>query len=190
MKPIPVIVSRLTMHDRAALVRHFLALSPDDRRLRFGSALTDAGLRAYAKTLSFIRDEFHAVRDAEMRILGVVHVARGHGVPEIGLSVLEAARGQGLGGVLFAHAVQRLRVLGDREVQMRYLAENGAMMHLAQKHGMEIVMSGADSEARLKLPPATPETVIAEWWGSQQAAVVDSVRRNLRAARPRKAPRR
>ena len=186
MKAIPFIISRLALRDRAALARHFLALSPEDRRLRFGSALSDAALRGYMKTLSFIRDEFHAVRDAESRILGVVHIARGQGVPELGLSVVESMRGQGIANALFEHAAQRLRVLGDREVQMRYLAENAAMMHLAQQHGMQIEMAGADSIARLNLRPATPETVISDWWCSQQAAVVDSLRRNLRASRPRK----
>jgi len=190
MNQIPIIVSRLTPHDRAALARHFLCLGPEDRRLRFGSSLADAGLRAFVRSLNFNRDEFHAVRNAELRILGLVHIARGPGMPELGLSLVESVRGQGIGNALFAHAVQRLRVLGDREVYVRCIAENDAMMHLARKHGMEIVMDGSDTEATLKLSPATPETMITEWWQSQQAAVVDSLRRNLRSVRPRKTLRR
>ena len=190
MNQIPIIVSRLTPHDRAALARHFLCLGPEDRRLRFGSSLADAGLRAFVRSLNFNRDEFHAVRNAELRILGLVHIARGPGMPELGLSLVESVRGQGIGNALFAHAVQRLRVLGDREVYVRCIAENDAMMHLARKHGMEIVMDGGDTEATLKLSPATPETMITEWWQSQQAAVVDSLRRNLRSVRPRKTLRR
>ena len=180
------LVSRLTARDRAALARHFVALGPEDRRLRFGSSLADSAVRAFVRQLNFNRDEFHAVLNAEMRILGVVHIARGPGTAELGFSVLESMRGQGIGNALFAHAVRRLRVIGEREVFVRYLAENQAMMHLARKHGMHIVMDGSDSEARLKLPRATSETVLNEWWQSQQAAVVDSLRRNVHAARPRR----
>jgi RimJ/RimL family protein N-acetyltransferase len=180
------LVSRLTIRDRAALARHFVALGPEDRRLRFGSSLSDSAVRAFVRQLDFNRDEFHAVLNAEMRILGVVHIARGPGTAELGLSVLESMRGQGIGNAIFAHAVQRLRVIGEREVFVRYLAENQAMMHLARRHGMQIVMDGSDSEGRLMLPRATSETVLNEWWQSQQAAVVDSLRRNVHAVRPRR----
>jgi GNAT superfamily N-acetyltransferase len=187
MISIQFLVSRLTDRDRAALARHFVALGPQDRRLRFGSSLSDSAVRAFVRQLDFKRDEFHAVLNAELRILGVVHIARGPGMAELGFSVLESMRGQGIGNALFAHAVQRLRVLGEREVFIRYLAENQPMMHLARKHGMQITMDGPDSEARLVLPRATSETMLNEWWQSQQAAVVDSLRRNLHAAaRPRR----
>jgi GNAT superfamily N-acetyltransferase len=183
------LVNRLTVRDRAAIARHFVALGPGDRRLRFGSSLADSAVRAFVRQLDFNRDEFHAVLNAEMRILGMVHIARGPGIAELGFSVLEPMRGQGIGNTLFAHAVQRLRVIGEREVMVRYLAENQAMVHLARKHGMRISMDGPDSEARLTLPRATSETVLNDWWQSQQAAVVDALRRAPRAARPRrKAP--
>jgi GNAT superfamily N-acetyltransferase len=180
------LISRLQLRDRAAIARHYLALGPEDRRLRFGSSMADSALRAFVRQLDFDRDEFHAVLDAELRILGLVHIARSEGISELGLSVLESLRGQGVGNALFAHAVQRLRVLDEREVFVRCLAENEAMKHLARKHGMQVVMDGPDTEARLKLRRATSETILSEWWQSQQAAVVDSMRRGLHAARPRK----
>ena len=86
------------MADRAGLERHFLALEPEDRRLRFGAAIGDATVRAYVKRIAFDRDTVFGVVDDNLRLLGVAHLARLPGAAELGISVLKDHRLRGVGG--------------------------------------------------------------------------------------------
>ena len=159
---------RLRAADRAALEKHFHALGSDDRRLRFGASISDAGLRQYVARIDFERDGLFAVRDETPRLLAVAHVAVGGGEPEMGLSVLPGFRGQGLGSAVFARGVMHLRNRGQRRVFMHCISENGAVMHLARKNGMRIVNAGAESDAYLALEPPTPHSRFAEWMQDRQ----------------------
>lgn len=174
---------RLRSTDRAALAVHFLALDREDRRLRFGAALTDDAVRAMEERIDFDRDELFAIADDELRLLAVVHVAFYPKKAELGLSVLPCARGQGLGNALFERAVTHLVNRGVREVFVHCLSENGAMMHLARKHGMRVVTDGGETDAHLELPIATPGTVFLEWLQERQADAVQNLRRHTRVAR-------
>ena len=175
---------RLREGDRELLAAHFIALGAEDRRLRFGSGISDDGLRAYVARIDFERDGVFAVHDdAGERLLAVIHVASSPGSAELGLSVLPEQRGRGLGSALFERAVTHLRNRGTPEVFVHCLTENGAMMHLARKNGMRILPAGAETDARLALDPATPHTVYAEWLDEYKAAAVTAVRHNTRFAK-------
>ncbi len=176
-------VQRLTAADRPALEAHFLALAPDDRRLRFGAAISDDGIRNYVHGLDFERDGLFAADDDELKLLAVVHVAFSDGFAELGLSVLAGFRRQGLGNALFQRAVTHLRNRGVREVYVHCLTENQAMMHIARKNGMRIVQEGSESEARLELEPASPDTRLSEWLADQQSANLTLLKHNLRFVR-------
>jgi ribosomal protein S18 acetylase RimI-like enzyme len=173
---------RLRELDREALVAHFTSLDGEDRRLRFGSGISDEGLRAYVKRIDFGSDGVFAVQDDALRPLAVVHVAPGPGPAEMGLSVLPHARNQGLGNALFRRAVVFLRNRGARSVFMHCLSENAAIMHLARKHRMRVVRSGMESDARLGLEPATAESFIHEWLDDQRGRTVQALRQNGRLA--------
>ena len=135
-------VRELSMADRAGLERHFLALGPEDRRLRFGAAIGDATVRAYVKRIAFDRDTVFGVGDDNLLLLGVAHLARLPGAAELGISVLNDHRLRGVGGALMARAVMRARNVGLRTVFMHCLAENDAIPHLARKLSMaETVLS-------------------------------------------------
>ncbi|HRE14017.1 MAG TPA: GNAT family N-acetyltransferase [Usitatibacteraceae bacterium] len=174
---------RLRSTDRAALAAHFLALDAADRRLRFGASLSDDAVRRLEERIDFDRDELFAIADDELRLLAVVHVAFYPHKAELGLSVLPCARGRGLGNALFERAVTHLVNRGVREVFVHCLSENGAMMHLARKHGMRVVTEGGETDAHLELPQATPGTVFLEWLQERQADAVQQIRRQARAAR-------
>jgi GNAT superfamily N-acetyltransferase len=148
--------ARLRETDRAALEAHFLALDGEDRRLRFGASISEAGVRAYVERIDFENDGLFAVHDHDLALLAVVHVAVGKGEAEMGLSVLPGHRGKGLGNALFTRAVAYLRNRGEANVFVHCISENGAMMHLARKHGMRIVNAGSESNGRLALGPAAP----------------------------------
>jgi RimJ/RimL family protein N-acetyltransferase len=174
---------RLRESDRAALEAHFLALDGEDRRLRFGSSIRDDALRAYAARIDFERDGVFAVQDDDLDLIGVVHVAFAGENAELGLSVLPGYRGEGLGSALFSRAVMHLRNRGAREVFVHCLSENGAMLHLARKHGMRVIPAGSETEARLVIDPPTAHTRYAEVMQDHHARVVHAVRRNLRISR-------
>jgi hypothetical protein len=102
------------------------------------------------------------------------------GRAELGLSVLSAARGLGLGNALFSRAVMHLINRGIREVFVHCLSHNGAMMHLARKNGMRIVHDGIETDAYLELPPATPSSILAECFRDQNARLAHEIRRGTR----------
>src|SRR5262245_23734498 len=104
-----IVVHRLNESARAALRVHFLALSSEDRRLRFASTLSAESVIAYVDGIDFDRDAVFGVRDDSLRLVGVAHVAFGDDVAELGLSVLPAHRGHGVGSALFDRAVAHAR---------------------------------------------------------------------------------
>ena len=174
---------RLREYHRPALEAHFTSLAPEDRRLRFGAAISDEALHAYVARIDFDRDGAFAVQDDDLRILAVVHVAHTGPTAEMGLSVLPGLRGQGLGQALFQRAVTYLRNKGTREAHVHCLTENGAMMHLARKSGMRIVYAGSESDARLELRPANAGTFMNEWLADRQAETVQAMRHHARMTR-------
>jgi hypothetical protein len=174
---------RLRNTDRTALVDHFLALDNDDRRLRFGAALSDDAIRHTEERIDFDRDELFGVADDDLRLLGVVHVAFYPKMAELGLSVLPAARGQGVGNALFERAVTHLVNRSVREVFVHCLNENGAMMYLARKHGMRIVREGGETDAWLALPRPTAGSVFTEWMQERQADSLHMLRRQVMVTR-------
>jgi GNAT superfamily N-acetyltransferase len=164
--------------DRKSLLAHFTSLQAEDRRLRFGASIGDEGLAHYVSRIDFARDGLFGVHDANLDLLAVVHVAVTDAAAELGLSVAPGMRGRGLGNALFVRAVMCMRNRGLREVFVHCITENAAMMHLARKHGMRVIQSGSESDARLALAPATAQSFINEWLHDQQGKAVRTLREN------------
>ena len=55
-----VLTKQLSAISREALRRHFLALPPEDMRLRFDSALSEEALNAYVDKINFDNDAVFA----------------------------------------------------------------------------------------------------------------------------------
>ena len=146
-------IREVSRAERPALADHFLLLSPDDRRLRFGTPLSDYSVRQYVERIDFGRDAVFAIADDELKFLGVAHLARGNGHAELGVSVLEGYRGRGVGGALLERAHLHARNWGVSSLFMHCLTENAAMMRLARRQQMEIVTETGEADAWLKLPP-------------------------------------
>ena len=168
---------RLREPDRAALARHFIALGAEDRRLRFGSSVSDEGILEYVARIDFGRDCVFAVHDERLAWIAVVHVALAGATAELGLSVLPGHRGQGNGDGLLKRAVVWLRNRGILSVYVHCLAENAAMMHLARRNGMRIVYSGSESDGRLELEAANPFSYLAEWTEDQRGLAIQTLSR-------------
>lgn len=188
-------IKQLSRADRPVLERHFLALGPEDRRLRFGGPSSDCAVHAYVEGIDLDRDAAFGVFDDEMQLLGAAHLARGAGHVELGVSVLPGWRGRGIGGALLARAHTHARNCGAPSLFMHCLSENGAMMRLARKQGMTIVAECGEADARLKLPPANAASHLgaglaqhAALWDYALKSQLAAVRRIASALIPQLAP--
>jgi GNAT superfamily N-acetyltransferase len=180
MPSMNILVREVTRLQYPALEPHLLALGAEDRRLRFGASLNDAAVRAYLERIDFERDAVFGVFNDELHLIGAAHVARSDGHAELGVSVLPGHRGRGIGGALLARAHMRARNWGVHALFMHCLTENGAMMHLARKRGMEIVVESGEADAWLKLPPADASSHFGEVF-AQRVALFDYALKQGRA---------
>jgi GNAT superfamily N-acetyltransferase len=158
-----IAVLRLNEGSRIALTDHFLALSPEDRRLRFGSSLAPDALAGYVAAIDFERDAVFGVHDERLTIVGAAHAAFSGGHAELGISVLPAHRGRGVGTTLFERAAEHARNRFVPRLFMHCLSENAAILRIAQRAGMDIVTEAGDADAHLRLPPASPESITGEY---------------------------
>ena len=93
------------------------------------------------------------------------------GVAELGVSVDPSSRAKGYGFALLQRAVLHAANLGYRVLFMYCLAENGIMMHLAQKAGLTVVIERGEADARLKLDRFAHGGAIKEALADQFALV-------------------
>jgi GNAT superfamily N-acetyltransferase len=178
-------VRDLHARHRDRILDHLMQLDDRDRYLRFGSATSHAGLARYVASLDFRRDEVFGVFNGELQLVAMAHLAAmppngrpGHisgshiKAMEFGVSVLPMARGHGLGGRLFAHAITHARNRHASHLMIHALTENAPMLHIAAKAGATTERDGPDAEAWLKLPPDTVATHIDSSMQSLAAEVV------------------
>jgi GNAT superfamily N-acetyltransferase len=164
-----VLVKRLAPLHRNALLQHFLALGADDRRLRFGSMISDAGIADYVSGIDFDRGAVFGVFDDDLGLTGAAHVAISEGTAELGVSVLPGHRGLSIGSALFDRAGMFARNQLVSVLFMHCLAENQAMMHIARKSKMRIVAAGGEADAHLELAPGDPASIARELMQEQIA---------------------
>lgn len=179
-----VLVKTLGKRDRRRMLRHFLALDDADRLLRFGTVLPDAQIHAYVEKIDFSRDIVFGVVSRVFQLVGVGHLAFAdkQSVAEFGVSVSKPARGQGVGSRLFERAAIHCRNAGIDTLYMQCLSSNRTMMHIAKKSGMQIERDHGEADARLRLPPPSPGSVMREAVEEQFALIDYTVKANARAA--------
>jgi GNAT superfamily N-acetyltransferase len=178
-----IVTKKLPRLQRDALLAHFLALDAEDRRLRFGVGLSDHGVNDYVARMDFDRDAVFGVFDDAMYLAGVGHLARGDGFAELGVSVLPAHRGRGMGGALLARTHVHARNWGVPTLFMHCLAENSAMMHLARKQGMRIAASRGEADAYLELSPADAASIANALFADRVALFDYALKSQVHAAR-------
>lgn len=146
-------IRRLDESVRASLVTHFFALPMRDRCLRFGAALAPEVITTYVAGIDFGRDAVLGFHDDRLALAGVAHLAFVDDLAEVGLSVLPAHRGRGVGSALFKRAVAHARSHCIPRLFMQFLSGNVPIMRIARKFGMAIVAGGSDVNAYLELQP-------------------------------------
>lgn len=159
-------ILRLAARHRPLIRAHLLALSANDRYLRFGHAVSDSEVDAYVAHLDFDRDFIFGVFNWRLRPVAIAHLALGiqplltaeHAgvMAEFGVSVDARARGRGLGGLLFMVAAREARALGVQTLFIHALTENVPMLRIARRAGARVERHGGEAEAYLRLPLVGP----------------------------------
>lgn len=148
-------IQRLNEGVRAALMTHFLALPMRDRYLRFGTSLAPQVIAAYVNRIDFSFDAVFGLHDDRLVLVGLAHLACSEDLAEVGLSVLPAHRGRGVGGALFRRAVAHARHRCIPRLVMHFLSGNAPIMRIARRFGMAMVTVAGESRACLDLPQAS-----------------------------------
>ncbi|MEA9602925.1 MULTISPECIES: GNAT family N-acetyltransferase [unclassified Polynucleobacter] len=168
------------------ILNHLLQLNDEDRRLRFGTQTPDEVIRHYVEGLDFNRDVIFGVFNLDLELVGMAHLAylperKGEArAAEFGVSVLPEGRSQGLGTALLQRSAVHSRNTNIETLYVHCLANNKAMMHLAQKAGMTVEYAYGDADACLKLPPANTATIVEEAANEQWAGMDYALKENLK----------
>lgn len=160
-------IRALGANERGRILAHLMALSPQDRYMRFGYTVSDEHVQRYVDSLDFERDELLGIYNRRLELLGMAHVAysrdaQAHAVAEFGVSVLPKARGRGYGARLFERAAIHARNEGVELFMIYTLSENSAMLKIARKAGASVVRDGGDAEAMVRLRPRNLDSQVAE----------------------------
>ena len=181
-------VQRLTEASRPALRQHFLSLDSEDVRLRFGVTISPASIINYVDRIDFDADAVFGVHDDDLALVGVAHVGFSGDLAELGVSVLSAHRGQGVGSALLARAAEHVRNRFVTRLFMHCLAENATMLHIARKLGMQICVDTGEADAFLKLAPADPASLTGEFVEQRLALFDYALKAQAMRMRERNAP--
>ncbi len=195
---------------RERVIDHLLALPQPDRYLRFGYAANDEQIRRYADSLDFERDEIFGIYNRKLELIAMAHLAFStdpdlRSCAEFGVSVAPHVRGRGYGSRLFDRAVMHARNEGVDLLFIHALSENTAMIKIARNAGALIERDGSETEAYLRLPPATMDSRMSEILEEQLAqtdyrlkvqakqfwdflGAVQEIRRGVRDARDQSSP--
>jgi RimJ/RimL family protein N-acetyltransferase len=170
------------------ILRHFLQLNDEDRRLRFGTQTPDEVIARYVRGLDFNKDAIFGIFDLNLKLIGMAHLAylpelKGQArAAEFGVSVLPEGRSQGFGTALLQRSAVHSRNTRIETLYVHCLTSNKAMMHLAQKAGMSIEYAHGDADAYLRLPPASPATIVEEAANGQWADMDYALKQNLKSS--------
>ena len=159
---------------RGRIATHLLALDAQDRYLRFGYSATDEHVQRYVADLDFERDEIFGIFNRRLELIGMAHLAfihdpSGPAGAEFAVSVLKTARGRGYGARLFDRAVMHARNEGVELMFIHALSENTAMLKIARNAGARLERAGSETEAYLRVPPATLDSRVSELLEEQVA---------------------
>jgi RimJ/RimL family protein N-acetyltransferase len=160
---------------RRQITAHLLSLDEQDRYLRFGYSANDEQIRRYVDGLDFEHDIVFGIFNRRLELLAMAYLAflpQQQDEPagaEFGVSVMKKARGRGYGSLLFARAVVHARNEGVELMFIHALSEHTAMIRIARNAGARLEREGSETEAYLRLPPATFDTRMAEMVEEQVA---------------------
>ncbi len=154
---------------------HLLRLNPQDRRLRFGHAVSDAFIDDYAARIpvmdciTYAYVEGGAVRAvAEMRKLGL-HWGE---EAEAAFSVEQGWQNRGIGTALMGRIICSARNRGVNRLMMGCLVENTRIVAIARKHKAQLAIEDGEMMGRITPPEASFETMLQESIGDRLSFIM------------------
>jgi GNAT superfamily N-acetyltransferase len=184
--PVVVPIRSLGPGHRDRIATHLLALGPEDRYLRFGYAASDEHVQRYVEQLDFEHDDIFGIYNRRLELIAMAHLAysrdpKSSNCAEFGVSVLARARGRGYGRRLFERAVLHARNEGVDLLFIHALSENVAMLKIARGAGATLERFGSETEAHLRLPPATLDSRMSELVDEQLAQTDYRLKQQVRS---------
>lgn len=157
-------IRSLTTSELPKYLEHLLRLDSTDRRMRFGSAIGDTGIREHVQRIDLRTDYILALFDDDLDVVAAAHMARTRDddLAEFAFSVDREWRSCGVGCELFDRTVLWARNRGIRQAILYCLYENQAIRQLARQAGVQMTVDAGEIEGRLDLLPATPWSFLAE----------------------------
>lgn len=186
--PVIVPIRSLGPSHRDRIAFHLQALDGDDRYLRFGYPATNEQIGRYVDGLDFDRDDIFGIYNRKLELIAMAHLAfsqqaEHRSCAEFGVSVLKKARGRGYGSRLFERAVIHARNEGVDLMFIHALTENTAMLKIARNAGATLERAGSETDAYLRLPPATLDSRVSEMVDEQVAQTDYRLKQQARSFR-------
>ena len=186
MSPSPALIRRLWPRERDLFREHLQRLDADARHDRFGRAVDDSVLAAYAQSCFGLGDlVFGAFVDgvmrgaAELRSGSVIAFERADGarVAESALSVEPDWRRRGIGRALFQRILRAARNHGVGTVEVFCAPDNPAMMALAREAADTFAVQHDQAAARIRIHAPSALSLAGEigadwmdWFGAALSA--------------------
>lgn len=169
--------------DKQLLLDHFNNDIVDkDRYLRFSMSATNYYIEQYInKSLTdFGKNNMWFIVEDDNRCVGTVHISIfGDGVAEMGFTVSEKYRGQGLGQKLFSRGSIWSAMRGAKTIYTHCLSENKVMQHIARKNGMDVVtVDFTEKEASVKINKTMTQSFFEDMLLDNMAFVDTAITRN------------
>ena len=158
-----MIIRPLTHYEREAVRSFYLSLSPDDRRKRFCSTVSDDTISRYVDRMNFTRDTVLGAFDECMLLVGIAELVHGPKESEMAFSVRPDKRGQKIGTKLIQKLVQRARMRKVVKVFVQFLSDNTPMRKMASRAGLALDTVDGESYAARELEEPSAEE-FARWY--------------------------
>jgi GNAT superfamily N-acetyltransferase len=154
--------------DREPIGAHLRALSPEQSRLRFSHAPSEAALGRYVSSLRFGEDAVFGAQSLNGRIVALAHMAFDdeEGGMELGVSVDADWQGRGLGRALLARALAIAAAKESPALTIHCAWDNAPMLALCRLAGGRVQRGFGEMSVRLALPKASESLPVeGELWG-------------------------
>lgn len=155
-----MIVRPVTAIERELVREFYLALSEQDRWMRFCTLASDGVINRYVDRLRFEQTTILAVHDDDAETIALAELTPVGSAGELAFLVREDMRRRGIGGRLMARLLSRARMEGLRAVYVMFLSENTPMCRLAVQAAMTITRESTESRGWKALEPPTAADLV------------------------------
>lgn len=147
---------RLFSSSGEEMITHFLDMSVNDRYLRFGYNVSDKNIENYITTsLVAERSTWYGIKINNC-LVATIHIAMIENMAEFAFTTCQDHRGKKLGQLLFARGYQLVTEEQIDRIYLCMLSKNKAMIRIAKKFGMNVMIHGVESEASITIECPVP----------------------------------